>query len=221
MEHKPGPAPAFRHVKTWVFDLDNTLYDPSVRLFDQIEEKMVGFVMRTLKVERDTANDIRRFFYQTYGTTLFGLMEKHAIEPDSFLEEVHDIDFTALQPDPLLSARIAALPGRRIVYTNATVPYARQVLEARGMTPLFDAVYGVQEAGYHPKPRREAFERIFTLDAVATRAAAMFEDDPRNLLVPAEMGMQTVLIRPEPEPAPHIHWHSQDLSSFLGELTGL
>ncbi|RRH69412.1 pyrimidine 5'-nucleotidase [Falsigemmobacter faecalis] len=221
MEHAADPQPAFRHVSTWVFDLDNTLYDPSVRLFDQIEGKMVDYVMRTLKVERDTANRLRREFYLTYGTTLAGLMEKHGVEADPFLEDVHDIDLSALTPDPLLSARIAALPGRRIVYTNATVPYARAVLEARGMTPLFDAVYGVQEADYHPKPRREAFERIFSLDAVVTRQAAMFEDDPRNLAVPHEMGMQTVLVGPEPVKAPHIGHHSLDLSSFLGRLTGL
>lgn len=221
MEHAADPSPAFRHVSAWVFDLDNTLYDPAIRLFDQIEGRMEDFVMRTLKVERDTAHRLRREFWATYGTTLAGLMEKHGIEADPFLEEVHDIDFSALKPDPQLSARIAALPGRRIVYTNATVPYARAVLEARGMTPLFDAVYGVQEADYHPKPRREAFERIFSLDALATRQAAMFEDDPRNLAVPHEMGMKTVLVGPEAVTAPHIHHHTTDLSSFLGRLTGL
>lgn len=220
MQH-PDPAPAFRHVTSWVFDLDNTLYDPSIRLFDQIERKMVDYVMRSLRVERDTANRLRREFWATYGTTLAGLMEKHGVAPDPFLEDVHDIDFSALQPDPLLSARIAALPGRRIVYTNATVPYARAVLEARGMTPLFDAVYGVQEAGYLPKPRREAFETIFTLDALPTQTAAMFEDDPRNLAAPHAMGMQTVLVGPEAVSAPHIGHYTADLSAFLGRLTGI
>ena len=32
----------FSHVDTWVFDLDNTLYPASCRLFDQIDVKMDG-----------------------------------------------------------------------------------------------------------------------------------------------------------------------------------
>ena len=32
-----GDTRAFSHVTTWVFDLDNTLYPPSARLFDLID----------------------------------------------------------------------------------------------------------------------------------------------------------------------------------------
>ena len=46
------PRSAFSHVRNWVFDLDNTLYPPAMRLFDQIEVKMTDFVMRRLGVGR-------------------------------------------------------------------------------------------------------------------------------------------------------------------------
>jgi FMN phosphatase YigB (HAD superfamily) len=36
----------------------------------------------------------------------------------------------------------------------------------------------------------------------------MFEDVPRNLTAPHAMGMRTVLVAPEPDPADHIH-HQQ------------
>ncbi len=214
------PHADFRHVDTWVFDLDNTLYPPSMRLFDQIEVKMTNWVMRHLNVTRAHADHLRAHYWGLYGTTLAGLMHEHAIAPGDFLADVHDIDFAALTPDPALAAALAALPGRRIVYTNADVAYARKVLCARGLDGLFDALYGVEEAGFLPKPRAEAFARIFALDALDPSRAAMFEDDPRNLAVPHALGMRTVHVAPDPlpDPAPHIQHHTADLAAFLADL---
>ena len=117
-----------------------------------------------------------------------------------------------------LAARLADLPGRRIVYTNACEPYARRVLEARGLTGLFDAVYGVEHAGFRPKPERAAFEAIFAADGLDPARAAMFEDDARNLAAPHEMGMRTVHVAPAATPADHIHHHTDDLAEFLARL---
>ena len=214
------PSEQFRHVRTWVFDLDNTLYPPQMRLFDQIEVRMTDWVMQALGVDRDHADHLRASYWKLYGTTLAGLMAEHRIDPEAYLADVHDIDFSVLSPDPVLARRIAALPGRRIVYTNADAPYAHRVLAARGLTGLFDAVYGVEHAGYRPKPERQAFETVFALDQLDPTRAAMFEDDARNLAAPHAMGMKTVHIAPEPEPADHIHHHAADLSDFLSRLTG-
>lgn len=205
----------FHHVTTWVFDLDNTLYPPRYRLFDQIEVKMTNWVMQALSVDRDRANHLRQHYWETHGTTLAGLMREHDIDPGPYLTEVHDIDFSALPADPDLAARIAALPGRRIVYTNACEPYAEKVLAARGLSGLFDAIYGVEHAGFHPKPDRAAFETVFAIDGLDPTRAAMFEDDPRNLQVPHAMGMRTVYVAPAPLAAAHIHHHTDDLAEFL------
>lgn len=212
---------AFRHIRTWVFDLDNTLYPPRMRLFDQIEKRMTAYVARTLGVSEEVADHLRDTYWRLHGTTLAGLMAEHDLDPTPYLADVHDIDFSVLSPDPVLAARIAALPGRRIVYTNADAPYARRVLTARGLDGLFDAVYGVEHADYRPKPERQAFETVFALDGLDPTAAVMFEDDARNLAAPHAMGMRTVHIAPDPEPAPHIHFHDADLSDFLGRLTGV
>jgi putative hydrolase of the HAD superfamily len=94
------------------------------------------------------------------------------------------------------------------------------VIKARGLDGVFDAVYGVEHAGFHPKPARMAFETIFALDGLSPVTAAMFEDDTRNLAVPHAMGMQTVHVAPMPEPAAYIHHHTDDLTAFLGGLVG-
>jgi putative hydrolase of the HAD superfamily len=215
------PAEQFRHVSTWVFDLDNTLYPPAMRLFDQIEVRMTDWVSRSLGIARDEADRLRSEYWRLYGTTLAGLMTEHRIDPNDYLADVHDIDFSVLTPDPDLARRIAALPGRRIVYTNGDAPYARRVITARGLDGLFDAVYGVEHADYRPKPERVAFETVFGKDGLDPARAAMFEDDARNLAAPHAMGLRTIHIAPEPEPAPHIHHHDTDLSAFLARLTGV
>ena len=210
--------PQFSHVETWIFDLDNTLYPPEVRLFDQIEVRMTDWVMRALSVDRDEADRLRRHYWARYGTTLAGLMREHAVDPGPYLTEVHEISFDALVPDPALADAIARLPGRRVVYTNGSRPYALRVIDARGLTGVFDAVYGVEHAGFNPKPERAAFDAIVALDGLAPERAAMFEDDARNLAAPHAMGMRTVHVAPRPEPADHIHHHTADLPRFLAAL---
>jgi len=209
----------FTHVTTWVFDLDNTLYPPRYRLFDQIEVRMTNWVMQALNVGRTEANRLRQHYWQTYGTTLSGLMREHGIDPGPYLTDVHDIDFSILPRDPDLAAAIAALPGRRIIYTNGGADYAQKVLDARGLNGLFDAIYGIEEAGFLPKPERGAFETIFAADGLNPAKATMFEDDPRNLRAPHEMGMRTVHVAEKPVPALHIHHHTDDLTQFLQALT--
>lgn len=210
---------AFSDVTCWVFDLDNTLYPPEVRLFDQIEQRMTAYVMQALGVDRSEADRLRRHYWQAHGTTLAGLMQEHDLDPWPYLVAVHDIDFAALTPAPDLAARIGALPGRRIVYTNGSAPYAAQVLAARGLSGVFDAIYGVEDADFHPKPDSRAYARVFARDGLDPARAAMFEDEPRNLAVPHALGLRTVHVAARPVAAPHIQHHTADLAGFLAQLT--
>lgn len=214
----PMPKQDFAHVTDWVFDLDNTLYPPAARLFDQVDERMTVFVMDQLRVDRAEAGLLRDRYWQQHGTTLAGLMAEHDLDPGPFLEVVHDISLDHLDPDADLAARIKALPGRKIVYTNGTASYAARVVERRGLAGVFDGLYGVENAGFRPKPDRVAFDRVFRLGGVTPGRAAMFEDEPRNLAAPHEMGMRTVHVAPDAHVADHIHHHTDDLAGFLARL---
>lgn len=206
---------SFSHVKHWVFDLDNTLYPPAARLFDQIEVKMTRYVMDALKVDQAEANRLRSLYWRQHGTTLAGLMRMHDLDPVPYMIDVHDISLDHLQKDPDLAAGISALPGHKIVYTNGSAPYAERVLEARGLSGLFDGIFGVEHADYRPKPEQAAFEQVFAKAGVTAANAAMFEDDPRNLAAPHQMGMRTVHVAPDPHDADHIEYHTDDLAEFL------
>lgn len=214
----PMLTPTFDHVRAWVFDLDNTLYPPEARLFDQIEVRMTDFVQRALGVGRPEADRLRADYWARYGTTLAGLMAEHDVDPAPYLDEVHDIDLSHLTPDPILAALIGALPGRRIVFTNGCESHAHRVLAARGLAGAFDAVYGVEHADFRPKPEQTAFETVFALDGLSPQIGAMFEDDDRNLKAPHAMGMRTVHVAPRAAPADHIHHHTDDLVAFLSQL---
>ncbi len=216
---KAMPKRFFSHVTQWVFDLDNTLYHPSARLFDQIEVKMTDYVMKTLGVGKAEADRLRSHYWREHGTTLAGLMREHDLDPAPYLVAVHDISMDHLEEDAPLAAAIRNLPGKKIVYTNGSAPYAERVLAARGLSGLFDDVYGVEHADYFPKPERRAFDLVFARADVTPRQAAMFEDDPRNLTAPHEMGMRTVHVAPEPVRADHIHHHADDLAGFLAALS--
>ena len=210
---------AFSHVQNWVFDLDNTLYPPECALFDQIEVKMTAYVMRELGVDQKRANFLRDHYWQTYGTTLSGMMREHQIDPMPYLFDVHDISLDHVPQDLILRSHIQSLPGRKIVYTNGSEFHADRVLEARGLTGIFDAIYGIEHSDFHPKPSQEAYDAIILRDGFDAKSAAMFEDDHRNLKVPHAVGMQTVLVGPAKE-ADYIHHQTEDLTGFLSHLVG-
>ena len=209
---------SFDHVRSWVFDLDNTLYPPEARLFDQIEVRMTAWVAETLNVSSAEADRLRKHYWQKYGTTLAGLMEEHSADPRPYLVDVHDISLDHLETDTKLLEAIKALPGRRIVYTNGSEPYARRVLRARGLEEAFDAVYGVEHAEFRPKPERQAFESVFKKDGLDPSTSAMFEDEPRNLAVPFAMGMRTTHVAPTAAQHDFIHHHTRNLTDFLSQI---
>lgn len=211
------PRDKFFHVTTWVFDLDNTLYPREADLFAQIEVAMMRYIVDALSVSEAEANRLRDQYWRDHGTTLAGLMAEHGLDPDPFLVAVHDIDLSGLSRDADLRQAITALPGRKIVYTNGSRGHADRVVAARGLDGIFAAHYGVEDAGYLPKPHRQAFETVFAIAELKTDQAAMFEDDIRNLEVPHQLGMRTVLVGGT-ETAPHVHHQTSDLTAFLMKL---
>ena len=210
----------FNHVETWIFDLDNTLYHPSARLFDQINARMTGFIMRELGVSRAEADDLRRTYWQRHGTTLRGLIDSHGVDPARFLDEVHDIDLSTLRPDAGLAAAIRRLPGTRIVHTNGARAHAARVLAARGLERLFDAVYAIEDKDLVAKPQPDAYHRVIRLSGLDPARAAMIEDEVRNLEVPKALGMATIwLCHQAGARAPAFVDHRiTRLSRFLQEL---
>jgi putative hydrolase of the HAD superfamily len=223
---KADERPDFRHVEAWIFDLDNTLYRADSDLFAQIDARMSSYVAGLLDVPPDEARRIQKQYYREFGTTLNGLIAVHAIDPESFLEHVHDIDLSALVPDAALNERIAALPGRRYVFTNGCRRHAIRVLERVGLSAFVDDLWDIRTIGFMPKPQAAAYERVVALANLAPSRTAMFEDVARNLVPAHALGMTTVWLnngsvwsKQGPEypvvQSCHIDHETKDLTQFL------
>ena len=221
----------FRGVDAWIFDLDNTLYPATTDLFAQVDVKIRDYVMELVGATSEEAHRLQKDYYRRYGTTLRGLMIEYGISPDGFLEYVHDIDHSVVDPDPRLGAAIARLPGRRFIMTNGTRKHAEKVADRLGITHHFEDVFDIVAADLLPKPHLETYEKFLGRAAVAPTRAAMFEDLSRNLEVPDALGMATVLVVPhgaaevvreawefDGRDAPHVQWVTDDLAGFLEGL---
>lgn len=230
------PLPDLRHVDAWVFDLDNTLYAAECALFSQIDARMTAYICKRLNLSHEAARRLQKDYYVRYGTTMSGLMNEHDVEPDHFLDYVHDIDLAPIRPHPALADAIEALPGRKFIYTNGSARHAENVAGALGLFHLFDDVFDIRAAQYEPKPRRAPCEAFLRHYDIAPERAAMFEDLVQNLETPHALGMTTVLVcsdaawladEPhEKRPArpgdggDHIHYVTGDLAAFLsGAIT--
>ncbi len=188
--------PSFEHVDTWVFDLDNTLYPRQSNLFSQIDVKMTSYVAQLLGLPREEARKIQKEYYLRYGTTLKGLMLEHRVDYRDFLDKVHDIDYSWLNPDPALGKAIEALPGRKYIFTNGDRGHAERAAGQLGILDQFDDIFDIVAAELTPKPARETYDRFLAAHGVTGSKAAMFEDLARNLVEAKAVGMSTILIVP-------------------------
>jgi putative hydrolase of the HAD superfamily len=217
----PGPLPRLIDAEVWLFDLDNTLYPPQVNLFAEIDERMRGFIAEFLGLPLNEAFALQKRYFREFGTSLRGLMENHGLDPAPFLAHVHDIDITPLTPDPRLDAVLARLPGRKIVFTNASTRHAERVMDRLGIARHFEAVFDIVATGYRPKPEPGAYRQLVERYGFSPRAAVMVEDMARNLRPAAELGMTTVWIRNTTEhgivdaEGDHIHHTIDELTVWL------
>jgi putative hydrolase of the HAD superfamily len=227
---RPQPR-GFAHVDTWVFDLDNTLYPHHLNLWQQVDDRIRGYVSEFLKVSKDEAFRVQKDYYKRYGTTMRGLMAEHGLNPDDYLEYVHRIDHSPLEPNPALGAALEQLPGRKLILTNGTRKHADAVMKRLEVHGHFEAVFDIIAAELEPKPSPKTYERFLELHDVDPGHAAMFEDLARNLEAPHALGMTTVLVVPERNRevfregwelegrnAPHVDYVTDDLTGFLDAI---
>ena len=218
---------AFADVSVWIFDLDNTLYPPESALWPQVDQRITLFLGDMFGIDGLSARALQKYYYQKYGTTLKGLMEQYGMKPEPFLDFAHDIDVSKLPPDPELGHAIERLPGRKLILTNGSEAHARNVAGRLGIIDKFEAVFDIVAAEFTPKPEEATYIKFLDKYQIDPARAAMFEDLEKNLIVPHQLGMRTVLVLPKEydihreaeeqadSEAPYIHFKTKDLTAFL------
>ena len=187
-------ASQFRHVRDWVFDLDNCLYPAATGLFALIDERMGAYIQRLLHCDPAEARRVQKEHFHTHGTTLAGLMRDLAVDPHDFLEDVHDIPLDLVQPNDRLGAALDRLPGRKFVFTNGDAPYARRVLEAIGVHERFDDLHDIHASSYRPKPDPHGYELLCERFGIPPDTALLVDDMAQNLKPAKALGMMTVWV---------------------------
>ncbi len=213
-----------RHVRNWVFDLDNTLYPASANLFAHVDRRMRDYVARLIGCGPEEAHRIQKHYFFAHGTTLSGLMVEHGVDPHDFLDYVHDIEMEALERNEPLAAAIARLPGRKLVFTNGDAPYAARVLERLGLSESFEAVHDIHATAYRPKPDPTAYRGLCDAYDLAPEASLFVEDMARNLKPAKAIGMTTVWVNNGSEQPPDctdrtfIDYTTDDIAQWLHDI---
>ena len=187
-------APEFRHVRDWIFDLDNCLYPASTRLFDLIDERMGAYIQRLLDCDPVEARRVQKAHFREHGTTLAGLMKEHGIDPHDFLNDVHDIPLDRVRQDEKLATALTRLPGRKFVFTNGDAAYARRVLEAIGIFAQFDDLHDIHASALTPKPNPAGYAVLCERFGIEPTSALFVEDMAQNLKPAKALGMTTVWV---------------------------
>ena len=215
---------ALQFSKFWIFDLDNTLYSGKTRVFDQIDKRMSKYISGKLNVSIVEAKEIQKKYFYKYNTTLNGMLKKHKIDANEFLEFVHDIDIDFLKKDLTLSEELRKLKGKKIIFTNGSKKHALNVIRKIGIEQHFDDIFDIVDSNFVPKPTMEPYKKLVEKHNIDPNLCVLIEDIARNLKPAYEMGMKTIWIEND-EPwaakfsdSDFINYKTKNLTDFLKKI---
>ena len=204
----------------WIFDLDNTLYPEDENIFPQVKKRIIEFISIEFQIDTVSANKKRKKLYNKYGTSLRGLMLENKINPEKFLEYVHDIDLSIIKKNLKLNSALKKINGKKYIFTNGSFKHAESVLQKLGIEKNFHSIHSIETSGYIPKPSKHAYEKMILKENIDVLRSIMFEDTNWNLQTAKMLGITTVLISSkndllENEKNDYIDYIITDLEEFL------
>ena len=215
---------SFKLIKFWIFDLDNTLYSGKKKVFEQVDKKMSEYISKKLNVDLKEAKKLQKNYFHKYNTTLNGLIKNHKVDPNEFLEFVHDINIEFLQKDINLGNEIEKLDGLKIIFTNGSRKHALNVTRKLGIDRLFDDIFDIVDCKFIPKPLVEPYKKLVEKHKIDPKLCVFVEDIARNLKPAYEMGMKTIWIEND-EPwackfsdSDFVNYKTNNLSEFLKKI---
>ena len=184
--------------QNWIFDLDNTMYDINLGLFKKISNRITDFIMSKYSLDIDQAKKIQKEYYLKYGLTLRGLIVEKKLEPEEFLDYVHDVEHPELKKNDQLISKIRILEGKKIIFTNATSKHAKKILKILELEHDFDQIIDIKDLEYIPKPDKRSYKKLLeclNLNKENLDKTIFFEDTVKNLIPAKELGITTVWIK--------------------------
>jgi putative hydrolase of the HAD superfamily len=204
-------------IQAIVFDLDNTLYPASSGVMQQIDRRIGEYVEQRLGISAEDALELRRTYCETFGTTLRGLLHYYTdIETEEYLRFVHDIRIEALLHfDPKLDAALAAVPARKVIFTNSPREHAERVLQAQGLLHHFERIFDLRYFDLVGKPDPACYQHVLDYLEIPGTDALMLEDSAFNLPPAKALGMTTMLVGTHAPASPEINYRVADVLQAL------
>jgi len=211
-------------IRYWLFDLDNTLYSGTTKVFEQVDKKMSQFISEKLNVDLKEAKKIQKKYFYEYNTTLNGMIKNHKINADEFLDFVHDIDVDFLKEDIQLGQELKKLNGKKIIFTNGSRKHAINITQRIGIDQYFDDIFDIVDSEFIPKPSIEPYIKLVKKHKIDPNLCVFIEDIARNLKPAYEMGMKTIWIENDEQWAKKfsdgefVNYKTNNLSEFLKKI---
>ena len=214
--------------ENWIFDLDNTIYDVKVRLFAKISIRITDYIMKSFSLTMYEANTIRSNMYKKYGLTLTGLMREYDIDPDDYLNYIHNVTHPELKYDKQLKLNLSNLSGRKFIYTNASKDHAKNILSGMGIESEFEKILDIKDTLYLPKPDPKSYDIMlasFGISKNQTETSIFIEDTAKNLKPAKILGLKTIWIENDfnfedfKENSEYVDYTYPNLKSFLNDIT--
>lgn len=201
----------------WIFDLDDTLHDAGHAVFPFIHHAMTHYIMQRLHLNEADAQALRLHYWRRYGATLRGLVHHHGVDAADFLAKTHPLDelLAMLSWDSRIHLILQRLPGRKYVLSNGPRRYVNEVLRHMMLERYFEAVYAVEDSGFHPKPHRQAFRKLLATERLDPSRCIMVEDSLNNLRTAKELGMRTVWLSQTPRRPSYVDLRLRSLGELI------
>ena len=213
-----------KNIKNILFDCDGVLYQDLESVFGQVSKRMTQYISNKLKINLVEAKKLQTNYFHKYNTSLNGLMIHHDIPPMDFLSYVHDIDLSFMKKDLVLRNEIEKLNLKKFVLTNGSKEHVKNITTHLGIEDLFDDVFDIVDANFHPKPAAKAFDLMVKKFEINPSETLYIEDIAKNLSIGKERGATTVWLinneywgKKESEKE-YIDYKIENLSLFLKEI---
>ena len=211
-------------IKFWIFDLDNTLYSGQTKVFSEVDKKMSSFISEKFNVDLIEAKKIQKEYFYEYGTTLSGLMKKKNVNPNEFLEFVHNIDISWLPKDELLKNELIKIKEKKYIFSNGSHAHIENVTNQLGIDGLFDGAFDITDGDFVPKPHLDPYKKLIKKFKIDPKKSILIEDIAHNLEQAKKLGMKTCWLENDEAFAkkdadkPYIDYKINNLPSFLQKI---
>lgn len=186
------------NIKYLLFDLDETLYPPDTGLWPVLGTRMNTFIHTRLGISMDKVEDLREYYFRTYGTSLRGLQADYQVDANEYLDFVHDVNISDfIKPDKKLNEILAILKGDKIIFTNANKAHSQRVLKALGVTQFFSRIIDVVDMDPYCKPYPQAF--ITAMELINDEDPShylLIDDSIKNVQSALKIGMSAIHVSP-------------------------